>query len=240
MTKSKFVDFLRIIDGGIHTGNVRDKVFFRNESNKAKDRLLQGKQIQRWNVWWDTPSAKYRYLNAGYKPTDTFGIGRGGKSSKLKEYWSMHDPAIHFLPERLLMRQTSDTLFVAYQNLKEDGQFYTDNTLFTISLSGKLGSLRYFLALLNSRLINYVYRYLSMEEGKILAQVKTSLVEEVPLVFDASREKEVVKIVDVILRKRRLNPGCDVSEYEMQLDSLVCDIYGLDDFEKKQIMGTSS
>jgi adenine-specific DNA-methyltransferase len=239
LTKSKFVDFLKIIDGGIHTGNVRDKIFFRNESNKAKDRLLQGKQIQRWNVWWDAPSAKYRYLNAGYKPTDTFGIGRGGKSSKLKEYWSMHDPAIHFLPDRLLMRQTSDTLFVAYQNLKDDGQFYTDNTLFTISLSGNLGSLRYFLALLNSRLINYVYRYLSMEEGKIHAQVKTSLVEEVPLVFDASREKEVVKIVDVIIRKRRLNPGCDVSEYEIQLDSLVCDIYGLDEFEKKQIMGAS-
>ena len=239
LSKSKFGEYLKIIDGGIHTGNVRDKIFFHNESKGAKDRLLQGKQIQRWNIWWDAPSAKYRYLNASYKPADTFGIGRGGKSSKLKEYWSMHDPAIHFLPDRLLMRQTSDTLFVAYQNLKEDGQFYTDNTLFTISLSQNLGSLKYYLALLNSKLLNYVYKYLSMEEGKILAQVKTALVEEVPVVFDASKEKEVVKLVNEIIQKRRSNPGCDVSDIEMELDSLVCDIYGLDDFEKKQILGAS-
>ena len=240
LSKSKFGEYLKIIDGGIHTGNVRDKIFFHNESKGAKDRLLQGKQIQRWNIWWDAPSAKYRYLNASYKPADTFGIGRGGKSSKLKEYWSMHDPAIHFLPDRLLMRQTSDTLFVAYQNLKEDGQFYTDNTLFTISLSQNLGSLKYFLALLNSKLLNYVYKYLSMEEGKILAQVKTALVEEVPVVFDASKEKEIMKLVNEIIQKRRLNPGCDVSDIEMELDSLVCDIYGLDDFEKKQILGSSN
>jgi adenine-specific DNA-methyltransferase len=240
LSKSKFGEYLKIIDGGIHTGNVRDKIFFHNESKGAKDRLLQGKQIQRWNIWWDAPSAKYRYLNASYKPADTFGIGRGGKSSKLKEYWSMHDPAIHFLPDRLLMRQTSDTLFVAYQNLKEDGQFYTDNTLFTISLSQNLGSLKYYLALLNSKLLNYVYKYLSMEEGKILAQVKTALVEEVPVVYDASEEKEVVKLVNEIIQKRRSNPGCDVSDIEMELDSLVCDIYGLDDFEKKQILGSSN
>jgi hypothetical protein len=239
LSKSKFGEYLKIIDGGIHTGNVRDKIFFHNESKGAKDRLLQGKQIQRWNIWWDAPSAKYRYLNASYKPADTFGIGRGGKSSKLKEYWSMHDPAIHFLPDRLLMRQTSDTLFVAYQNLKEDGQFYTDNTLFTISLSQNLGSLKYFLALLNSKLLNYVYKYLSMEEGKILAQVKTALVEEVPVVFDAPKEKEVVKLVNEIIQKRRLNPGCDVSDIEMELDSLVCDIYGLDDIEKEQILGSA-
>jgi hypothetical protein len=138
------------------------------------------------------------------------------------------------------MRQTSDTLFVAYQNLKEDGQFYTDNTLFTISLSQNLGSLKYYLALLNSKLLNYVYKYLSMEEGKILAQVKTALVEEVPIVFDASKEKEVVKIVNEIIQKRRSNPGCDVSDIEMELDSLVCDIYGLDEFEKKQILGASN
>ncbi len=236
LVKSKFSEYLKIIDGGIHTGNVRDKIFFHDENKEAKDRLLQGKQIQRWNIWWDAPSAKYRFLNANYKPADTFGIGRGGKSSKLKEYWSMHDPALHFLPDRLLMRQTSDTLFVAYQSLEEDGQFYTDNTLFTVSLSQEQGSLKYFLALLNSKLLNYVYKYLSMEEGKILAQVKTSLVEEIPVVFDASIEKEVVDLVEELIQRRRLMPGCDVYDIEVQLDSLVCDIYGLTPSQKEFIL----
>lgn len=240
LSKSKFREYLRIIDGGIHTGNVRDKIFFYDESKEAKDKLLQGKQIQRWSILWDAPSAKYRFLNASYVPADTYGVGRGGKSSKLKEYWSLHDPSIHFLPERLLMRQTSDTLFAAYQNLKEDGQFYTDNTLFTIVLKENVGTLKYFLAILNSRLVNYIYKYLSMEEGKILAQVKTALVEEVPVVFDSKFEKEVVSLVDLIITKRRSNPESDVSKIENDLDLLVCKIYGLSEDEMIQVLGIGS
>lgn len=236
LTGTKFKDYLKIIDGGIHTGNVRDKIFSLNETKDAKDRLLQGKQIQRWNVWWDAPAAKYKYLNSKYQAQDVLGIGRGGKSSKLKEYWSMHDPSIHFLDERLLMRQTSDTLFVAYQNLKEDGQFYTDNTLFTICLLNNTGSLKYFLAVLNSKLTNYIYKYLSMEEGKILAQVKTALVEEIPVKYDPKKEKEIVAKVDAILELRRANPGCDVLEIESEIDELVCDMYGLSNEEKALVL----
>ena len=32
----------------------------------------------------------------------------------------------------------------------------------------------------------------------------------------------------------------DDSDVEIELESLVCDIYGLDDFEKKQILGSSN
>lgn len=148
----------------------------------------------------------------------------------------MHDPSIHFLDERLLMRQTSDTLFVAYQNLKEDGQFYTDNTLFTICLLNNTGSLKYFLAVLNSKLTNYIYKYLSMEEGKILAQVKTALVEEIPVKYDPKKEKEIVAKVDAILELRRANPGCDVLEIESEIDELVCDMYGLSNEEKALVL----
>ena len=60
-----------------------------------------------------------------------------------------------------------------------------------------------------------------------------------PIVPFSDLEKEVVKLVNEIIQKRRLNPGCDVSDIEMELDSLVCDIYGLDDIEKKQILGSA-
>lgn len=201
--------------------------------------MIQGRQIERWSVWWDSPSAKFKYCDPNYEPKDSYGIGRGGKPSNLKEYWGYRrggDVNNHFVPERVLIRQTADNIFGAYQSIDKDGQFYTDNTLFTVILKEEGGSLKYFLAILNSKILNYIYKYLSMEEGKVLAQVKTALVEQLPVVYDKKREKEVVSIVDELINRKRANHGCDVSDLELQLDELVCDIYGLTDVDKKKVL----
>jgi hypothetical protein len=135
------------------------------------------------------------------------------------------------------MRQTADNIFAAYQNIEEDGQFYTDHTLYTIikqnADDGR--SLKYFLGLLNSKLLNYVYQLLSMQEGKILAQARTSLVEELPVIYESKYEKKLVQVVDEIIYARRNQHGCDISALEEKLDSLVCDIYELTTDEKRII-----
>ncbi len=240
LKNDKIGKYLRVIDTGIDSGNVREKMFFRELKPKFPDKLIQGRQIERWAVWWDSPSAKFKYCNPNYEPKDSYGIGRGGKPSNLKEYWGYRrggDVKNHFVPERVLIRQTADNIFGAYQSIDKDGQFYTDNTLFTVLLKEEGGSLKYFLAILNSKILNYIYKYLSMEEGKVLAQVKTALVEQLPVVYDKKREKEVVSIVDELISRKRANHGCDVSDLEQKLDLLVCDIYGLDEIERKQILG---
>jgi type I restriction-modification system DNA methylase subunit len=244
LAEDKVGKYLKVIDAGIDSGNVRPKMFFKEAKSKVDKKLLQGKQIERWAIWWDSPSAKYKYCDPTYMPKDNLGTGRGGnKPSKSKEYWNYRrggDEKFHYLPERILMRQTADNIFAAYQNLEEDGQFYTDHTLYTIINRNENISLKYFLGILNSKLLNHIYQLLSMQEGKILAQARTALVEELPLIYEASQESKLVKIVDELISARRTNHGCDVSEIEKRLDSLVCDIYGLDDFEKKQILGSSS
>jgi type I restriction-modification system DNA methylase subunit len=237
LAKDRVVKYLRVIDTGIHTGNVRKKLFYREATPKIKDKLIQGRQIQRWVVWWDGPSAKYKYCDPNYQPKDSFGIGRGGKSSSLKEYWGFSgNVENHFVSERVLIRQTADNIFGAYQSIKEDGQFYTDNTLFTVLLKDQGGCLKYFLAILNSKMLNYIYKYLSMEEGKVLAQVKTELVEQLPIVYDRKREKEVVALVDKLISTKRSNHEADVSEVEKELDLLVCQIYGLSESETNQVL----
>jgi adenine-specific DNA-methyltransferase len=224
-------DYLNVVDTGIHSGNVREKIFSLEPTAKISERLIQGRQIRRWAVNWDSPNAKFKYCNPNYVPSDEFGIGRGGKKSPLKEYWHFAgDMNNHFLPERVLLRQTGDSLFAAYQSEAEDGQIYTDNTLFTVTLKNE-GSLKYFLGLLNSRLLNYVYQFLSSEEGKTLAQVKTGLVEQLPAIYDKSREPRVVELVDSLISSRRENPDADVTEVELKLDELVCEIFGLTDDE---------
>jgi hypothetical protein len=244
LTEDKMGKYLKVIDAGIDSGNVRPKMFFKEAKPNVEKKLLQGKQIERWAIWWDSPSAKYKYCDPTYVPKDNLGTGRGGnKPSKSKEYWNYRrggDEKFHYLPERILMRQTADNIFAAYQNIEEDGQFYTDHTLYTITSRNGNISLKYFLGILNSKLLNHIYQLLSMQEGKILAQARTALVEELPIIYDASQESKLVKIVDELITARRTNHGCDVSDLEKRLDSLVCDIYGLDDFEKKKILGLAS
>jgi hypothetical protein len=237
LVNDKLSKFLKVIDTGIDSGNVREKMFFKEFNKSHPDKIIQGRQIEHWVVWWDSPSAKFKYCDPNYVAQDSFGIGRGGKPSSLKEYWGFRgDINNHFVDERILIRQTADSIFGAYHNLEEDGQYFTDNTLFTVLLKDQGGSLKYFLGILNSKLLNYIYKYLSMEEGKVLAQVKTALVDELPIVYDASQESKLVKIVDELITARRTNHGCDVSDLELQLDELVCDIYGLTDVDKKKIL----
>jgi adenine-specific DNA-methyltransferase len=231
--------YLDVYAAGIHSGNVRHKIFFKDRNKEATEKLIQGKQIERWAVWWDSPAAKFKYFNPNYVAQDEYGTAKGGKKSKSKEYWSYSrggDEKHHFVSERILLRETSDSLFCAYHNLKEDGQMYTDNTLFTVINKSNEHSLKYFLALFNSKLLNFVYRYLSMEEGKALAAVKASLVEQLPVVYDKKSEKEVVSLVDELINARRTNHGCDVSELENKLEKLVCHIYGLTSEETERVL----
>ena len=237
LVNDKLSKYLKVIDTGIDSGNVREKMFFKEFHKSHPDKIIQGRQIEHWAVWWDSPSAKYKYCDPNYVAKDSLGIGRGGKPSSLKEYWGFRgDISNHFVDERVLIRQTADSIFGAYHNQKEDGQFFTDNTLFTVLLKDQGGSLKYFLGILNSKLLNYIYKYLSLEEGKVLAQVKTALVDELPIVYDKKKEKEVVSLVDALITKKRTNHGCDVKVLEHKLDALICEIYGLTEDERNLVL----
>jgi hypothetical protein len=236
LSQKKIGEFLRVIDCGIHSGNVREKIFSLTETPEIRNRMIQGKQIVRWAVNWDTPNAKFKYCNPDYVPSTEFGVGRGGKKSTLKEYWGFAgDVNNHFLPERVLLRQTGDSLYAAFHSEDKDGQLYTDNTLFTVVTKGE-GSLLYFLGLLNSKVLNYVYHFLSSEEGKTLAQVKTGLVEQLPAVYDRDLDSQVSLLVSKIISSRRENPAADVANLENEVDSLLCKAFGLSAKETEAVL----
>lgn len=74
-----------ILNTGIHSGNVRSKIFFAENAPNRK-RLLQGKQIQRYGLYWDSPKAKYKFCDVNYQPLPIPGIGRVGRPSSKNEY----------------------------------------------------------------------------------------------------------------------------------------------------------
>ncbi len=235
INSDKVKDYLNILDTGIHSGNVRGKIFFQEKTKGNLSRLLQGKQIERWGIFWDGAKAKYKYCDVNYAPKNRKGIGRKGQPSKRNEYWNFcGDINNHHQPERLLMRQSDDDLVVARQSEKEHGRYYTDNTLFTVFSKNKeqKDSLKYAIALLNSKFLNAIYHFLSQEEGKTLAQVKIGLVNELP--FKIGNQDAIISLVNKILAitkdndyQQNLAKRAKVNKYEKQIDQLVYKLYNL-------------
>ena len=137
------------------------------------------------------------------------------------------------------MRQTDDELVVSYHNEKTHGQFYTDNTLFTIFPKSKSVNLRYIIALFNSKLLNYIYQSISQERGKSQAQVKVKTVNELPLIVpDEEYQQPIVELVDRILKAKAADPDADVTVLEWDINDLVYELYGLTEDEIDEIEGS--
>ena len=180
------------------------------------------------------------FCDVNYEPLPIPGIGRGGKPSKRNEYWKFRgDIRNHHQPERLLMRQTDDDLIVAYHSEAELGRFYTDNTLHTILPKSQKTDLKYFLALFNSRLMNYIYHSISQEQGKSQAQVKVKVVRELPIAMPAKKEQTpIIDLVDEILEAKAGNPNADTAMQEEEIDKRVYQLYNLTEDEIAIVEGS--
>jgi type I restriction-modification system DNA methylase subunit len=233
-------EHLEFLDTGIHSGNVREKLFSKVPSKSFSERLIQGRQIGKWAVDWDSPNAKFKYCNPKYIPQDSLGSGRGGKESKKKEYWGFSgDQANHLRAERILIRQTGDSVIAAFHSESVDGQLYTDNTLFSCFSKSRI-PLKYFLAFLNSSLYNYVYQYLSAEQGKTLAQVKIGLLEVLPFKHSSSDEIEVVKLVDAVIKASREGSLLEVKSLEDQIDEKIFQIMEISSEARDHLLKSKS
>ncbi|MGI9298200.1 MAG: Eco57I restriction-modification methylase domain-containing protein [Gammaproteobacteria bacterium] len=220
---------LHVRNAGIHSGNVRDKVFFAENISGKLNRLLQGRQIGRFFMNWNAPEAQYKFCNIGYKPRPVPGIGRGGVPSKHNEYWTFQaDIDNHHQPERLLIRQTGDGIVAAYHSEQESGQFYTDNTLYTVLPKTDKVNLQYAMAILNGRLINALYQFVVQEKGKTLAQVKVRNITALPFVAPTMAEQRpFIKLAEKITAAKAADPTANTTEWEKEIDRRVYTLYGL-------------
>lgn len=193
------------LDTGIHSGNVREQLFYRDEpAGRTLPKLLQGTQVVRYGVWWAHPDARYRFVDIDFLPDPALpGVGRGGRPSGRAQYWHFCGSIEHHhVTERLLLRQTADMPFAGY--IRQDGaRIYTDNTIHTLlltSLGQRLGiSYLYLLAVLNSAPLRRIYRALAQEGSRVMAQVKVALVNRLPIVVPSVAERtELEAHVDAI------------------------------------------
>jgi hypothetical protein len=148
---------------------------------------------------------------------------------------------VDYFLEKLLMRQTGDKLTCAF----DDSKLLVLNNIHVGNLIDKRFSLKYIAALLNSTLLNFYYKSLSLETGRVMAQTDIETIESLPIKhISESEQNNIIQLVNKILAITKDDDYLEnsakqakVREYEKQIDQLVYKLYGLTDEEIKIVEG---
>ncbi|HLL74932.1 MAG TPA: TaqI-like C-terminal specificity domain-containing protein [Pyrinomonadaceae bacterium] len=151
-------------------------------------------------------------------------------------------PAANFdAPVKIFMRQTGDSLIAALDNQQ---LICLNNMHVLVPRSAKIDT-RYFLGLINSKLLNWIHQTNNPEVGEALAEVKRTHVAQLPIrtidfsdKADRDRHDRMVSLVEAMLAaKRQLTAARtdrDRDHYEAkcaaldrQIDALVYELYEL-------------
>ena len=125
--------------------------------------------------------------------------------------------------EKLLFRRVSSSLIFAYDNQ----QFYALNTIVVVTKKNHANiSLKYLLALLNSKLLNFIYVSEYKSTKKVFSEIQARSVGELPIKLISPEEQSIfIAIVDRIINEKKGDN--DTSMEEREIDRLVYHLYGL-------------
>ena len=95
-------------------------------------------------------------------------------------------------------------------------------------------NLNYYLGILNSKLLNFIFSKFSTNSN-----VNGYEVDNLPHPKNADKtnKEPIEKLADRILAAKRANPQADTSEWEGEIDQLVYELYGLTEEEIKIVGG---
>ncbi|MGN0105786.1 Eco57I restriction-modification methylase domain-containing protein [Methanobrevibacter ruminantium] len=159
-----------IIYQGIVTGN-NNKFISNTPETQRHEKLLRGADIYRYS----------KHFNNNFILFDK------------EELYSNTNEEMFLVPEKLISRQTSDRIVATYDNQ----QYFTlDST--HVLISKKINT-KFFLAIYNSKLINFFYQTIVPEIGKTFAQVKTVNLNQLPIIIPNEKEDIVIGLVDQLL-----------------------------------------
>ena len=134
----------------------------------------------------------------------------------------------YFTGERLLIRETGSELTTIYLHEK----LYSNRSLYSIKITEESLSVKYVLALLNSRLMQYYYASKFKSDTNIFPKIRIAQVNELPIKkLSELAQQPFIALVDQILASKRENPAADTLDLEMQIDRMVYELYGLTDDE---------
>ncbi len=136
---------------------------------------------------------------------------------------------VDYFSDKLFMRQTGDSIICA---LDKRGYLALNNVHIGAFIENVNDILKdCILAILNSRLIDYYYKNIAMEEGRVMAQIDIDTVDSIPMpnfeLYSAETLKGISELVEEVTSLKNGNVKMDISEKKKEIDSLVYDLYNL-------------
>ncbi|MDD3310379.1 MAG: TaqI-like C-terminal specificity domain-containing protein, partial [Dysgonamonadaceae bacterium] len=135
-----------------------------------------------------------------------------------------------FEEPKIFLRQTSSDLIATY--IEEP--FYCIDSVHSLIKKDDRFDIKYILAILNSKLGNYIYHLLIAEKGKVFAQVKLTFLRRIPIKLATVYEQnKIIKLVNEIYDTS--NNEVKMSGLINKLDVLIFKLYNLNYEEVKII-----
>lgn len=148
-----------------------------------------------------------------------------------KLYKSGYDE-IRYLEPKIFVNQTGYRLKAFYD---DRGYFCLNNMHIAYPVQPESTDLRFYAALLNSRILDVYYRVMSMEDGRALAQTDIDFLHQLPTGRDSSIAAQIKNII-ATHQKFEINnlPGSRTEythslpdNYQGEIERLFCEWYGI-------------
>ena len=167
--KSKIIKFPQAktfykFKNGLNPGNIKEKLITRIPGELTQ-KIIWGKEIKQYCIIWGGD-----YIIYDEHIADTLTINdiqsKKGMNQQTKIDFALRDKSL-FEVEKLVIRKTGDRLVCSY----DDQNYYFDTLVHGIYQVNTQYSLKYLLAILNSKPATYFYRCLHDIKGKVFAKI---------------------------------------------------------------------
>lgn len=175
-------------------------------------KLLDGKNINKYGINWTGVYLDYNVDRIhSCKRRDIFECG-----------------------EKLLFRRVSSKLIFTY----DDSQYYALNTLVVVTKKEACPcDLRYLIAILNSKLMNYIYANQYKSTKKVFSEIQARSVGKLPVrIKDVP---ELVMLANQAINIKKENYSANIDEILCEIDKIVYKLYDLSDEEIALIENSS-
>ena len=212
-------NILEIQQGIIYSGQPKNKVFSNSPISNRHKPVLDGRDVLKWKVnWSEKKENKYiYYTNRLHRP---------------------REERLFLANEKILLPRKSTSISCAYDTEK----YYALNTSYLCLLNDAHYSLKYVLACLNSKLINYFYSQLffgwqiTIPALNILPIKRVSMTQQQPFIDLVDQILATTKYADYLSNPTK---QAKVKELERQIDQMVYELYGLTSEERVVVKGSS-
>jgi hypothetical protein len=140
---------------------------------------------------------------------------------------------------KILFRQTGDKIIACADD--SVGYYCIDSVNVGLIKEKYVDDIYFFIGILNSKLVDFFYRQISQESGRVLAQVKPQRIKAIPIAIPSDENKIILDtFVREIMKIKQKNQNADTSDIENKIDEIVYKIYEISDKELNIIKNTDA